>query len=192
MSGMLNAQAQLLLAEIGWKSRPMGTIGVTSSHRREGVSTIAAALAQAAAPQGDDVLLADFCRRPEGRPRAQPPEDCDLVQEHVDDLLGIPTSTEGLFTLNYDQFSERLGGRSLESNLEQLLPKLRERYALCIFDLPPVLDDARGAALAAKLDTTVIVIRSGHTTVEDVRRAERVLSKNGASLSGAVLNRCRD
>jgi Mrp family chromosome partitioning ATPase len=110
----------------------------------------------------------------------------------VDELLGAPSAFDGLFLLDHDDVATGLAGRSPESSLDQLLPRLRERYGLCIFDLPPVLDDAHGASLAAKLDATVIVIHSGRTTIEDVRRAERVLSKNGASLSGAVLNRCRD
>jgi len=187
MNSSLTAQVQMLLSELGWKSRQLGTIGITSSHSREGVSTIAAALARAAAPMGDDVLLADLLSTAErpAQSKKRPGIPVDSVETSTQ--LGEPTKVENLFTLEANSLPQ-----DEAADMDELIAKLRARYALCIFDLPPVLEDGRSAALAAKLDTTVIVIRSGSTSVEDVRRTERVLARNGVNVSGAVLNRCRD
>jgi Mrp family chromosome partitioning ATPase len=187
MNSSLTNQVQMLLSELGWKSRQLGTIGITSSHSREGVSTIAAALARAAAPMGEDVLLAELLE-PEGLPAAARPRVARTESDAAGPVeFGAPTKVENLYTLNAGSVSP-----DDAADMEEFIARLRTRYALCIFDLPPVLEDGRSAALAAKLDTTVIVIRSGSTSVEDVRRTERVLARNGVNVSGAVLNRCRD
>jgi hypothetical protein len=139
---------------------------------------------------GEDVLLAELRPASDSPRTANPPSppriaDADDSDESLD--LGEPTKVDNLFTLDAGRLSQDDSG-----DMDDLLARLRARYALCIFDLPPVLEDGRSAALAAKLDTTVIVIRSGSTSVDDVRRTERVLARNGVNVSGAVLNRCRD
>jgi Mrp family chromosome partitioning ATPase len=181
----------MLLAELGWQSRPLSTVGVTSCHHRDGVSTIAAAIAKAAASMTSGTLLADVARLPDEL-ASMPADGLDDVSISAE-LPSRPTGTPGLFTLSCDAILQSaLSGASWTDGMGRLIDRLRNRYALCVFDLPPILDDARGAAIAAKLDTTVIVVRSDATSIEDVRRTERVLARNGVSLSGAILNRYRE
>jgi Mrp family chromosome partitioning ATPase len=189
----LTAQASLLLAELGWRSKPLATIGVTSCHRREGVSTIAQAIAGAAAPSGASVLLADIGELPEShaqlvrRPKPETEEDDSPVD------LGKPTSVDGVFVIRRDDATRQAFAQgTTERDMDPFLDRLRNAFDLCIFDLPPILEDGRGAAIAARLDSTVIVIEAGRTSVSDLRRTERVLASNGAKVAGAILNRYRD
>jgi Mrp family chromosome partitioning ATPase len=190
----LTAQASLLLAELGWRSKPLATIGVTSCHRREGVSTIAQAIAGAAAPSGVSVLLANIGElqespdQPLRRPKPAPNEEDASATE-----FGKPTSVDGLFVTGRDAASRQaMAQGTAEHDIEPFLERLRNAFGLCVFDLPPILEDGRGAAIAARLDSTVIVIEAGRTSVSDLRRTERVLASNGAKVAGAILNRYRD
>jgi Mrp family chromosome partitioning ATPase len=190
----LTAQANLLLAELGWQSRPLATIGVTSCHGREGVSTIARAIAGAAAPSGVSVLLADIGS-------LNSADDGEARQSRIpksaeqDDYPGIgrPTSIDGLFVFGKDEAARRAfdlaGG---DRGTGPFLERLRNAFGLCVFDLPPILEDGRGASIASRLDSTVIVIEAGRTSVSDLRRTERVLASNGVKIGGAVLNRYRE
>jgi Mrp family chromosome partitioning ATPase len=186
MDVSLKAQAHLLLAELGWQSGKVDSIGITSSHSREGASTIAAALAAAAARSSDRVALADISHVGEGpakskssRKRAEPKEANRIAQ--------------GVFLIDEDEMSSKIdAGQTWASVVAQLVDEVCRDYDLSIFTLPPVLEDGRSAAIAAKLDANIIVVRSERTSVEDVRRTERVLTRNGVTVSGAVLNRYRD
>jgi Mrp family chromosome partitioning ATPase len=184
----LTAQASLLLAELGWQSKPLATIGVTSCHGREGVSTIARAMAGAAAPSGVSVVLADI-----GKTAAKRNSRSAAISDDESEDLGKPTSIDGLFVVDDEEAARcALEGAGGDGGFETLLGQLRSAYGLCIFDLPPILEDGRGASIAARLDSTIVVIESGRTSVSDLRRMERVLASNGAKVAGAVLNRYRD
>lgn len=189
----LTAQASLLLAELGWRSKPLATIGVTSCHRREGVSTIAQAIAGAAAPSGVSVLLADIGELPEAPAQSVGKTKSNSEEDDAPTDLGKPTAVEGVFVIRRDAATRQAFAQgTADRDMEPFLDRLRNAFDLCVFDLPPILEDGRGAAIAARLDSTVIVIEAGRTSVSDLKRTERVLASNGAKVAGAILNRYRD
>ena len=60
-----------------------------------------------------------------------------------------------------------------------------------ILDLAPLRDAAAAAALARRADAVIIVAAAGHTTIDDVQAASRLLGQAGANVIGVALNQVR-
>jgi capsular exopolysaccharide synthesis family protein len=170
------------------------TVAVTSSAPGEGKSTVATNLAITYAEQGDRVALVDAdLRRPQlhrmfGASRAPGLSDvlrgnaelADAVQRvrRVDrlDLIaaGSPVSNAPAL-LDSDAFEEFIGA-------------LRANYSAVVLDTPPLLAVTDAGVLGARVDGTLLVVRSNVTSTEVVERAVEQLRRLGSSLLGVVLN----
>ncbi len=80
--------------------------------------------------------------------------------------------------------SELLGSR----NMGDVLGELSRRFDIVLIDAPPVLPVTDAAVLAAQVDGTLLVVRSGKTRREQLTRASDVLRTVDARILGAVLN----
>ena len=136
--------------------------------------------------------------------------DCDLRQQNVYRVLGIP-SEKGLVDYLLDHFPvkdliiwpgvEKMtlisGGQTLEGSSELLAsPKMKDLVAemktrypdrFVIFDVPPVLSAADALAFAPLVDHVVMVVQAGKTPLPDVKKALEMLPRE--KILGIVLNR---
>jgi non-specific protein-tyrosine kinase len=174
---------------------PLRTILVTSPQPTEGKSTTAANLAVVMAQAGLNVVLVDSdLRRPIlhrifDRPNdwgltgllfgAQGNPDNGLMTTPVDNLNFIPS---GPLPPNP---SEILGS----SLFDEFIKRTETQADVIIFDSPPLLTVTDAAILATKVDGTVLVVDSGTTRRDAVRKSIESLQQVGARTLGITLNR---
>ena len=157
---------------------------IASSGRDGGGSEFALNFASSAARMGQRVLLIDIdTTRPSGRAtRKRPPTpgpgvldvlagrcpasdavlrlpaiDCDYLPTHRDD--------------NVDLLPLLAGGR-----LKQIVTELKPTYDCVVLQGPPVIGVSETQLIAAAIDLTILVVRSGVSTFSDVKDALSTLA----------------
>lgn len=175
---------------------PLRTILVTSATPGEGKTTTAANLALALALAGRRTILIDAdLRRPSvhrvlGLKLAPGLTTALRERKPVEQYLQetpIPTLsvlTAGPIPPNP---SEILGSARMRTCLEGL--KALETIDYIVIDTAPVLLTSDPLALASFVDGVVLIVDSRTTRRRSIVRAQQALSKVGANLLGAVLNR---
>lgn len=175
----------------------VGAIGITSSRRGEGVSTVAANLALAAAEMSlGPVLLVDanlphpdIAGMFELDPVANERGFVDALQgEDWQDLV-VSTTVANLSVMlpgtagpNRQLLNERAA-------IRRTIEQLREDFEWIIFDLPPATELSECFALSGQLDSVLVVVQADGPPRETVRKACRELEIAGAKVLGAVLNK---
>ncbi len=175
--------------------RPVRTLLVTSANPTEGKSTTLANLGVVMAQAGLSVIAVDSdLRRPvlhkffklsgkEGLTNAllqdEPGLDGYLQATAVDNLRVL---TSGPLPPNP---SELLGSQ----RMKRLLESLAGQADIVLLDSPPTLAVTDAAVLASQADGVLMVADAGKTRRGMAQRAVENLSKVGANLVGAVLNR---
>jgi polysaccharide biosynthesis transport protein len=184
-------RTSLLLSHLG---APPKVIMVTSALPQEGKSTTSINCAVVLAQKGIRVLLID----------------CDLRRPSIHKTLGMgPRSglsnvLTGSVTLkqaitvaptlpNLDVLpagtpppnpAELLAS----TNMRDVLTELREKYDHIVLDTPPTLSVTDAVVLSPRADAIVLVIRSGSTTKQALRRSRDILMQVNARVSGVLLN----
>jgi capsular exopolysaccharide synthesis family protein len=184
-------RTSLLLSHLG---APPKVIMVTSALPQEGKSTTSINCAVVLAQKGIRVLLID----------------CDLRRPSIHKTLGMgPRSglsnvLTGSITLkqaitvaptlpNLDVLpagtpppnpAELLAS----TNMRDVLAELREKYDHIVLDTPPTLSVTDAVVLSPRADAIVLVIRSGSTTKQALRRSRDILMQVNARVSGVLLN----
>jgi len=74
------------------------------------------------------------------------------------------------------------------SNMRDVLEELRGQYDHIVVDTPPTLSVTDAVVLSPRADAIVLVIRSGQTTKQALRRSRDVLAQVNAKVSGVLLN----
>ena len=74
------------------------------------------------------------------------------------------------------------------ANMRDVLAQLREQYDHIVLDTPPTLSVTDAVVLSPRADAVVLVIRSGQTTKQALRRSRDVLMQVNAKISGVLLN----
>jgi capsular exopolysaccharide synthesis family protein len=179
-------------------SRPLRTLGVTSSRRGEGVSTVAAHLAAAAAARHEGrVLLVDANLAHPAAPRifgvAPAPglADCIGSGEPAVELIQ-PSAMTNLFVLSAGKMVGSPARVYESPKLAGLVQELADRFDLTVFDLPPVHQASCTSRLTSALDGVVLVIEAERVPWEAVARVRQLLVRADGHLVGAVLNKHRD
>ena len=170
------------------------TILVTSTNASEGKSFVSANLAISFAQAEKKVLLVD----------------CDLRKGRVHRLFDVP-NTDGLSNLltddleNLNHYIHNTGVDNLDiitcgtyppnpSELlaskknKRLLTSLRHRYDIIIFDGAPIGGLADSVILSSLMDETIIVVKDGSTSRNDLMATKGELEKVGAKVAGIVFN----
>jgi exopolysaccharide transport family protein len=184
-------RTSLLLSHLG---APPKVIMITSALPREGKSTTSINCAVVLAQKGVRVLLID----------------CDLRRPSIHKTLGMgPRSglsnvLTGSVTLkqaitvaptlpNLDVLpagtpppnpAELLAS----TNMRDVLAELRDKYDHIVLDTPPTLSVTDAVVLSPRADAIVLVIRSGSTTKQALRRSRDILMHVKARVSGVLLN----
>lgn len=74
------------------------------------------------------------------------------------------------------------------TNMREMLEELRGQYDHIVIDTPPTLSVTDAVVLSPRADAIVLVIRSGQTTKQALRRSRDVLMQVNAKVSGVLLN----
>ena len=199
--GHIQEYCRSLLHRLPWPGKTgidaLRTLGITSCRQGEGVSTIAASLAAAAASWGDyRILLADAnVAKPSAHECFGVPlypgwanihNDGDDLAKHIQ-----PTSIFNLSVLAAGIRDEQNTSAGIDLGSPGLVKELADGFELAVFDLPPVESSNDAAHLAALLDGVVLVVEAESSNCDDVRRACELMTRFGARPLGVVLNKFR-
>jgi Mrp family chromosome partitioning ATPase len=164
-------------------------VAVTGLSRKAGVSTTAAGLARSLSETGEgNVLLVDMN------------VDHGMAQQFnhgracgIDDVLESRQNAQAeqnLYIVVENSQSDRLS-RNMPQRFTKLVPKLKASdFDYIIFDMPPVSQISITPRLASFMDMVLLVVESGKTDRELVRRATQLLGESEVHV-GVVLNKTR-
>jgi succinoglycan biosynthesis transport protein ExoP len=184
-------RTSLLLSHLG---APPKIIMVTSALPQEGKSTTSINCAIVLAQKGVRVLLID----------------CDLRRPSIHKTLGLgprsglsnvltgSTTTKQAITVapNLPNLDVLPAGTPppnpaellASANMRDMLEELRGKYDHIVLDTPPTLSVTDAVVLSPRADAIVLVIRSGGTTKQALRRSRDILMQVNAKVSGVLLN----
>jgi capsular exopolysaccharide synthesis family protein len=74
------------------------------------------------------------------------------------------------------------------ANMRDVLKELREQFDHVVIDTPPTLSVTDAVVLSPRMDAIILVIRSGQTTKQALRRARDILMQVNAHVTGVLLN----
>lgn len=94
----------------------------------------------------------------------------------------------GLEVLTSGPVGFQLGELLTWQRMDDLLRELRQRYDFVVIDAPALVAVSDAAAVAARADGAVLVVRYGETREEQVTEAAEALRAVSAPLLGTVLN----
>jgi protein-tyrosine kinase len=158
------------------------TLGVISTLPGEGTSSVATALANAAANNPRTKVL--LCKVPKETwaPQQSSPAPfifMETINTGRSDRL-IKGRLNGLHAVSDDAGAQKSIMRSLTS-----------QFDLVIVDLPPVSESTLAQSLTRGLDGVVLVVEAERTRAHALRAARRSIESSGGNIVGVVLNKRR-
>jgi len=187
---VLRTKIQQLTKQKGWN-----TVMITSADAAEGKTFTAVNLALTfARAYNQTVMLVDCDFRRQGIQKMMGFEsDAGLIDYLVD---GRPLN-EFIIWPGIDKLTVISGGRTFEDSSElldsprmkNLVKELKTRYddRYIIFDVPPILGSADALALAPFVDSIVMVVEEGRSSMRDVLKALEAIPHE--KFLGFVMNR---
>jgi len=184
-------RTSLLLSNLG---APPKVIMVTSARPQEGKTTTSINTAIVLAQKGVRVLLVDADLR---RPSVHKALGMGPRSGLSNVLTGSATLQQtittspilpNLFIMPAGTPPPNPAELLASSNMRDLLTELREMYDHIVIDTPPTLSVTDAVVLSPRADATILVIRSGHTTKQALRRARDILMQVNAHVAGVLLN----
>ena len=180
-------------------------VGLTSSDRGEGVTTVAANLAQFCADvlnlktlmvdasSGERLFesmhgmvsdaeyglrqVLDGSAYLSDAIQASPVQQLDYLSSGISGVNGNQFSREGVLTTNFT------------ATFNELRTELNHRYQIVIVDLPPAGGLATGTPIANQLDAVILVVQPGKTRKEQASAVSGYLAQMGVNVIGVVANR---
>jgi tyrosine-protein kinase len=174
---------------------PSGALLVTSAGPGEGKTTTAGNLAVAMAQSGRKVVLVDTdLRRPFVHNLFGLSNDAGLSNLFLDDAATIdavmqPTSVEGLRVITSGHLPPNPAEVLDSKRMTEVIEALRARSDMVIFDSPPVLAVADASILGSRCSGAILVVDTGRSRTEAVRRGADTLRQTNVKLLGVVLNK---
>jgi len=184
-------RTSLLLSNLG---APPKIIMVTSARPQEGKTTTSINTAIVLAQKGVRVLLMDADLR---RPSVHKTLGMGPRSGLSNVLTGSATAEQtittspilpNLFIMPAGTPPPNPAELLASSNMRDLLAELRGMYDHIVIDTPPTLSVTDAVVLSPRADATILVIRSGQTTKQALRRARDILMQVNAHVAGVLLN----
>ncbi len=184
--------------------RRLQTVVVTSATQREGKTTVALHLAEAAARMGSRVILIELnMRNPMLAEVLDIRPDAGLT-EILRGTAGLYEATSSVISQSAADPRRRLdvivAGQELPENpveliesgtMNALLAEVKSGYDVIVIDAPELLGVSDALLLAAKADGLVLVGRIGSLRRDDAAHMRRILEQCGAPVLGVVANGVR-
>jgi len=167
---------------------------ITSALPKEGKSATSINLAIVLTQKGSRVLLVDAdMRRPTLHKVLGVSRDVGLssiLDEMVpeDDAIVAAPGFPNLFVMPSGPSPSNPAELLDSERLRTLLEKWRNEYDYVIIDTPPALSVTDAVVLSPEADAVIMVVRSGQTTKDAVRRTRDTLYQVNARIMGIVMN----
>jgi polysaccharide biosynthesis transport protein len=184
-------RTSLLLSNLG---APPKVIMVTSARPQEGKTTTSINTAIVLAQKGIRVLLIDGdLRRPSihktlGMGPRSGLSNVLTGSATVQQTITTSPILPNLFIMPAGTPPPNPAELLASSNMRDLIAELRELYDHIVIDTPPTLSVTDAVVLSPRADATILVIRSGQTTKQALRRARDILIQVNAHVAGILLN----
>ncbi len=184
-------RTSLLLSNLG---APPKVIMVTSALPQEGKTTTSINCAVVLAQKGVKVLLIDAdLRRPSIHKTLGmgPHSGLSNVLTGSSTLEQTITRTAilpNLFVLPAGTPPPNPAELLASSNMRDVLAELSQQYDHIVIDTPPSLSVTDAVVLSPRADAVMLVIRSGQTTKQALRRSRDILMQVNARVVGVLLN----
>lgn len=184
-------RTSLLLTSVG---APPKVILVTSALPQEGKTTTSINCAIVLAQKGSRVLLIDADLR---RPGIHKTLGMGPRTGLSNVLTGSATLSQtvvrsgllpSLFVLPAGTPPPNPAELLASSNMKDVLAELGGQYDHIVVDTPPTLSVTDAVVMSTRADAVVLVIRSGQTAKQALRRARDILMQVNAKVSGVLLN----
>ena len=178
------------------RSRSGKVVGFTSAIPNEGKSTIALAVGQLIARNGASVVLVDCDLRNPSLTRSVAPDAASGIVElttgeaSLSDVVWTDRSTQMAFLPAVPRSGPPDPPTILASvELKRIFDQLRTLYEFVVVDLSPIAPIVDVCATSELIDSYVLVIEYGRTTIDVVEHALRAAPDISKSMVGAVLNK---
>lgn len=184
-------RTSLLLSNLG---SPPKIIMVTSALPQEGKTTTSINTAVVLAQKGVRVLLVDAdLRRPSihktlGMGPRSGLSNVLTGSTKLEQAITHTAILPNLFVLPAGTPPPNPAELLASSNMKDVLAKLCEEYDHIVLDTPPSLSVTDAVVLSPRADAVILVIRSGKTTKQALRRACDILTQVNAKVVGVLLN----
>jgi polysaccharide biosynthesis transport protein len=184
-------RTSLLLSSLG---APPKVIMVTSARPQEGKTTTAINSAIVLAQKGVRVLLVDAdLRRPSvhktlGMGPRSGLSNVLTGSATLEQTIAPSPILPNLFVLPAGSPPPNPAELLGSPNMKEVLTDLREQFDHVVIDTPPTLSVTDAVALSPRVDAIILVIRSGQTTKQALRRARDILMQVNAHVTGVLLN----
>jgi capsular exopolysaccharide synthesis family protein len=182
-----------ILLSGSFESRPKVLL-ITSALPKEGKSSTSVNLAIVLAQKGSRVLLVDGdMRRPTLHRVLGVSRDVGLSSlldgTAVEESAILPAPDfPNLFVLPAGLSPSNPAELLASELLSKLLKQWRSQYDYVIIDSPPALSVTDAVVISPEADAVVVVVRSGQTTKDAVRRTRDTLYQVNARIMGIVMN----
>jgi capsular exopolysaccharide synthesis family protein len=184
-------RTSLLLSNLG---SPPKVIMVTSALPQEGKSTTSINAAVVLAQKGVRVLLIDAdLRRPSvhktlGMGPRSGLSNVLTGSTTLDQAITHSPILPNLFVLPAGTPPPNPAELLASANMRDVLAELRGQYDHIVIDTPPSLSVTDAVVLSPRADAVLLVIRSGQTTKQALRRSRDILMQVNAKVVGVLLN----
>ena len=184
-------RTSLLLSNLG---APPKVIMVTSARPQEGKTTTSINTAIVLAQKGVRVLLIDAdLRRPSihkalGMGPRSGLSNVLTGSATLQQTISTSPILPNLLVLPAGTPPPNPAELLASANMRELVMELRESYDHIVIYTPPTLSVTDAVVLSPRADATILVIRSGQTTKQALRRARDILMQVNAHVAGVLLN----
>jgi succinoglycan biosynthesis transport protein ExoP len=182
--------------KVGIDMRSSKVIGVTSAMPNEGKSTVALAVGQLIARNGASVIVVDCDLRNPSLSRSVAPNatggivELALREASLESVIWKDPSTHLTFLPSIPRSGPPDPPSLLTSvELRRVFNELQEQFEYVIVDLSPIMPVIDVCATTELIDSYVLVIEWGHTTIDVVQNSLRAAPGVRESVLGAILNK---
>lgn len=180
-----------LRAFVALRSRARA-LAISSPLPQEGKTTTSVCLARTAALAGTSTVLVDCDLRRRGtsslllrEPRAGLVEVL-TGEARLDDAL-VLDEPSGLYVLGTSESPATTFDPLTPANLDKLIKQLKERFEFIVIDTAPVLGVADARAVAAAVDSVLVITRWSKTSINAAETAIELLLDANANVAGLAL-----